>query len=346
MDTIGLDLHKRESQLCVLTADGELIERRIATTRERFTAVLGARPRARILLEASAESEWMARHLAALGHEVIVADPGFAPMDATRSRRVKTDERDARALCEACRLGAYRATHRVADAQRHVRAELAVRDALVRTRTRYAAIIKAAARRAGCRLAQGEPERTAAKLAAAPLAEGTARELAPLVAPLGPVNAAIADADRRLAVLARESAPARLLQTVPMTGPVTARGFVAALDDVGRFEGPHQVAAYLGLVPSERRSGEQQHRGRITKRGDSRTRWLLVEAARRIRRSKDPALAPLNAWADRIAVRRGRRVAIVAPARRLTGILFAMWRSGTPSAAARVRADLPSPVAA
>src|SRR5215208_1585469 len=160
MDTIGLDLHKRESQLCILTADGEMTERRIATTRERFTAVLGARPRARILLEASTESEWVARHLEALGHEVVVADPGFAPMYATRSRRVKTDKRDARALCEACRLGGYRATHRVSDAQRHVRAELAVRDALVRTRTRYVAIIKAAVRREGLRLRSGEAPAT------------------------------------------------------------------------------------------------------------------------------------------------------------------------------------------
>jgi len=60
--------------------------------------VLGNRPRARILLEASTESEWVARYLEALGHEVIVADPNYAPMYATRSRRVKTDKRDARAL--------------------------------------------------------------------------------------------------------------------------------------------------------------------------------------------------------------------------------------------------------
>ena len=53
MDTIGLDLHKRESQLCILSETGEIEERRIATTRERFTAVLGNRPPARILLETS-----------------------------------------------------------------------------------------------------------------------------------------------------------------------------------------------------------------------------------------------------------------------------------------------------
>ena len=111
MDCIGLDLHKRESQLCILTEAGEVIEQRIVTSRERFAAVLGVRSPARILLEASTESEWVARHLEGLGHEVIVADPTYAPMYATRSRRVKTDRRDARTLADSCRLGAFRAAH-------------------------------------------------------------------------------------------------------------------------------------------------------------------------------------------------------------------------------------------
>jgi transposase len=89
MTTIGLDLHKRESQLCIAYDDGTIQERRIVTGRDRFTAVLGDLPRARILLEASTESEWVARHLESLGHEVIVADPNFAPMYAARYRRVK-----------------------------------------------------------------------------------------------------------------------------------------------------------------------------------------------------------------------------------------------------------------
>lgn len=80
MDRIRIDLHQRESQRCTITEDGELLEQRIRTSRERFTAVLGSRAPARILLEASTESEWVARHLEALGHTVIVADPGFAAM--------------------------------------------------------------------------------------------------------------------------------------------------------------------------------------------------------------------------------------------------------------------------
>ncbi len=67
MDTIGLDLHQRETQLCVLAPDGTATEQRIHTSRERFTAVLGPLAPALVLLEASTESEWVARHLEALG---------------------------------------------------------------------------------------------------------------------------------------------------------------------------------------------------------------------------------------------------------------------------------------
>ena len=83
---------------------------------------------------------------------MIVADPNYAPMYANRSRRTKTDKRDARTLMEACAIGAYRPAHRLADGRRHVRAELAVRDALVRTRVRYAGLAKTFVRREGFRV--------------------------------------------------------------------------------------------------------------------------------------------------------------------------------------------------
>jgi transposase len=326
MDRIGIDLHKRESQLCTITDDGELVEQRIVTSRERFSAVLGARPPARILLEASTESEWVARHLESLGHTVIIADPGFAAMYATRSKRVKTDKRDARTLCEALQLGAYRAVHRASDAQRHLRAQLAVRDALVRTRTRYVAIIKAAVRREGLRLPSGEAEHTVAKLAALPLTAHVRDELAPLVALWAPLQAQLSAADAHLTALAVQHPVVARLRTMPSVGPVTALAFVASLDDVTRFQSAHQVQAYLGLVPSEYSSGDHRLRGRITKRGDARMRWLLVETAWRILRSPNAALAGLRAWALAIAARRGKRIATVALARRVAGILYAMWR--------------------
>ena len=84
MDHIGIDVHKRGSQIYILAEGGEVDEQRIRTEGERFAAVLGARPRARLLIEASTDSEWVARCLETLGHEVIVADPNFAPVGPVR----------------------------------------------------------------------------------------------------------------------------------------------------------------------------------------------------------------------------------------------------------------------
>ena len=79
-DCVGLDVHKHETQVCIRAADGAVHEQRIRTTRERLTLFFGPRPRTRVLLEASTESEWVAQHLEALGHEVIVGDPTYALM--------------------------------------------------------------------------------------------------------------------------------------------------------------------------------------------------------------------------------------------------------------------------
>ena len=97
----------------------------------------------------------MARCLEELGHEVVVADPNFAPMYATRTRRVKTDRRDERALCDACRLGAFRAAHRSPPERRHERAHLRVPETLVFTRSKYISLMGALIRREGYRIPAG-----------------------------------------------------------------------------------------------------------------------------------------------------------------------------------------------
>jgi transposase len=337
MEMIGIDLHQRESQLCIKSVDGTISERRIGTSRDWFTAVLGDRPRARVLLEATTESEWVARHLEALGHEVIVADPNYAPMYAHRSRRAKTDKRDARTLMQACDTGIYRPAHRLSEARRHVRADLAVREALVRTRTRYVSLAKTLVRRDGLRVASSRSDYVAERIAGLALGPALTRELAPLFHVLAALEEPLAALDARLAELVRTDQAAALLATVPGVGPVTASAFVATVDDVGRFRTAHEVEAYLGLVPREKSSGEKRQLGRITKAGNKRLRWLLVEVGWSILRSKAPETAALRAWGLRIAARRGKRIAVVALARRVAGILFAMWRDGVPYDARKIR---------
>jgi transposase len=330
MEHVGMDLGKRESQIAIITEAGELTEKRMRTERERLRQFFAGRPKARILMESSTISEWVARLLEELGHEVVVADPNYAPMYAQRSRRVKTDKRDARALAEACRLGAYRLAHRISDEQRHVRVLLGVRDKLVRTRAGLVTLVQAVLSGEGIRVPTGSSGCFSARVEELDLAEQQRAEVAPLLALLRPLNEQIEWLDEQLGELAVRDERVKRLQTMPQIGPVTAVSFVATLDEVGRFRGAHQVEAYLGLVPREWSSSEVQRRGRITKAGNSRMRWLLVEAAWRVAtHKKRPETLALREWADRIARRRGMRVAVVALARKLGGILYAMWRDGS-----------------
>jgi transposase len=329
VDHIGIDLHKRESQICILTETGEVVERTIQTTRDRLAAVLGTRARARILLEATTESEWVAQCLEGLGHEVIVADPNYAPMYPERRRRVKTNRRDARTLATAARLGAYRPAHRLSGAQRQVRQQLVVRDGLIQTRTRAIAMSGALVRSEGLRIRSGKAEHFQRRLGELTLPPALAAVLAPTRALLTTLNQEIAAADDAIAAIATGDPVVTRLMTVPGVGPVTAAAFVATLDRVDRFAGAHQVESYLGLVPSENSSADRHQRGGITKAGSPRMRWLLVQAAWAVLHATRAEARPLRAWAERIAQRRGKRVATVALARRLAGILFALWRDDT-----------------
>ena len=128
----------------------------------------------------------------------------------------------------------------------------------------------------------------------------------------------------------------RRLQTVPGVGPIGALTFRAVVDDVHRFGRAGQVSAAVGLVPYEDSSAERRQRGHITKAGPTEVRMLLVQAAwcywRTARRG------PLRAWVDQLAARRGKRIAVVALARRLSRVLYAIWRDETEFDSSRVAA--------
>src|ERR1051325_6075584 len=278
MDFIGIDLHKTSSQICILSEDGELTERRIKSTRACFDEVFAQRQHARILVEASTESEWVACHIEHLGHEVIVAerrqvripveasaesegcachiehlghevivaDPNFAPMYATRDKKIKTDKRDARALCEACRLGAYRPAHRTSERQRKIRVQLLVRSTLVRTRSKYISLIGSLARREGCRIATGGSNNFIARVEAANLPAHVMEVIAPLFESLRMLNRRIDEADALLEKVVKEDEVVKRLCTTPGVGPVTATTSPATIDDASRFGAAKQVRSYLG----------------------------------------------------------------------------------------------------
>ena len=161
------------------------------------------------------------------------------------------------------------------------------------------------------------------------------------------LNEELTKADDTFANLVAENPVVTRLTTLPGIGPITATAYVAALDDASRFDRAAQVASYLGLVPREYSSGEQQRRGHVLRSSQPYVQSLLVQAAWRMSRSKDPRTAGLRTWAQGIARRRGKHIAMVALARRVARILFAMWREGVPYDAARIRpprATLAAPI--
>ena len=282
MEYGAIDLHKKESQIRIVTADGEIIDRRIATTRERLTTMFWGRPRLRILLEAATESEWVAQHLETLGHEVIVADPNFTAMYGHRSRRIKTDRRDVAALAEACQRGCYRVAHRRSARRRTVQAQLNIRRELTEARTRAISLTRAIVRGAGFRIRSGSTGSFLTRVAALELPPSMTATLSSLRSVIALLNAELTRADETFATHVTEDPVVSRLTTLPGIGPITASAYVAALDDAARFSGAAQVASYLGLVPREYSSGEQQRRGRVMRSAHPYVQALLVQAAWRI----------------------------------------------------------------
>src|SRR5258706_12943851 len=106
----------------------------------------------------------------------------------------------------------------------------------------------------------------------------------------------------------------------PGVGPIVSLAFVLTLGTAKRFPRGKQVASYLGLNPAEHSSGGKQRLGHISKQGNRMMRWLLVEAAY-VAVRKDPELKRIY---QRLAFRRGRKIAAVAVGRKLAVEMY--WR--------------------
>jgi len=117
--------------------------------------------------------------------------------------------------------------------------------------------------------------------------------------------------------------PSRRNQYYVPNGP-TAVGILAAIGDISRFSSPRKLVSYFGLNPIVHQSAEHCYTGRISKRGRTHARWLLVEAAHCAVRCP----GPLRAFFLRLKSRKGTNVAVVAAARKLTVIIYHMLTKG------------------
>lgn len=326
MEHLAIDLGGRESHICVRSSDGQVVEERRCRT-AALPAYLATRPRSRVIVETCSEAFGIADAAFAAGHEVRVVPSTLARSLGVGARRLKTDQRDARALSEvSCRID-LPSVHVPSHEARQRKTMCGMREALVGARTKLLNTVRGWLRAEGRRPRGGDITTFSARVRElcqnTPLPSYVERQLRTIES----LNKDIVEADRELAATAKADPIARRLMTVPGVGPSTSVRFVAALDEISRFSGAHAVESYLGLVPGENSRSERQRRTSITKAGPAALRWCVVQAAWAARRTRQKG--PMQRWADEVEKRRGTRVAVLALARKLAGILFAIWRDGT-----------------
>lgn len=330
---VGLDVHKRVLQICVIDAAGKILlkERLQDFDREKLLEFARTKltPHDRVALEATTNTWAVARLLRPFVAEVVASNP--LATKAIAQAKVKTDKIDAEVLAQLLRCDYLPQVWQPDEATSLLRELTSRRTALVGDRTAVRNRIHSL---------------LAVRLLAVPFDElfGSAGRawLAGLGAEeLDAQGRLILDADRRLhdaleqeieslehemARRGYSDARVKLLMTLPGVDVTVAETLLAALGDVSRFPTADHAASYVGLTPSTRQSADRCYHGPITKAGNSHARWTLVQAAHNV--GKHPG--PLGHFFRKLAKRKNYNVAVVATARKLVVVAWHMLSKNEP----------------
>ena len=328
MNHVAIDLGSKHSQVCVREADGTIVLEKKHPT-PALAALMSSWGPSRVILETSSEAFRIADAAKSAGHEVRVVPSTLARQLGVGMRRMKTDQRDARTLSEAsCRI-LLPTVHVPEQETRELRSLLRSREVLVEGRTKLINHVKGWLRAQLWRLARGTPATVPARVreCAATKEATVPPHIEQMLRLIEHYTTELTQANRVVCEKAKSSEICRRLMTIPGVGPVTAVTFVATVEDHSRFPQAYRLQSYLGLTPGESSSGEKQQRTGITKAGSTAMRRLLIQAAWSAIRHRPSD--PMVRWAAQIANRRGRFIAVVALARKLAGIMFALWRDNS-----------------
>lgn len=337
MRILALDLGK--SNTAVYLLDRQRQEERHLMARTSPSALhdlIVALAPDRVVFEICPLAGWLSDLVRALEIELQVVNVAH---DAWRWRnvRAKSDRLDAVKLAELSLVDQLSLVHVPDQATREWRSLIAYRKQVVGRRTQIQNSIRAILDRQGLTMPAGQKGWTSPSVArleelTQPLTEAAAEalwrgQLAMELAALAAVTAQLKALETKLNTLAEADARCQRLMSIPGVGQRLAEAVVATVDDPHRFRSGRQVGSYAGLTPRRYQSGQSDRQGRISRMGNSILRSLLVEVSWVGLR--------YNAWMRRVyeSVRRGstarKKIAIVAVARRLLVVCWAMLRDGT-----------------
>ncbi len=331
---VGVDLAKQVIQVHAVDGSGGVVAAR-AVRRDRFMEWCARLPAGCVVaMESCSGAHHWARRLTALGLQARIIAAHHVTPYRLEGRRAKNDANDAAAICEAASRPSMRFVPVKTTAQQAVLGIHRLREGFKEERTACINRIRGLLAEFGVVLPQS-PERLRCELVQ--VLEDASNEL-PGIARLAlqqaqehwrQLDAHIAWCDARIAQHVRDDEQARAATQLCGVGPVTASAVVASVGDLRQFRSAAQFASWLGLVPSQNSSGGKASLGRITKRGDTYLRTLLIQAAKSAVMTAAKRADRISQWVVQLTARVGWQKAVVALANKNARILWAVLARGS-----------------
>jgi len=329
---VGMDVSSKSFVIHALNERKKLVWKgEIEPTREGLRKLmrdLGKETKL-VVFEAGNQMKWIAETLKKIeGVHVHVVHPNEVKWINQSSG--KTDKVDAKKLAELARGDLLpRKVHVVEGAVRELRELVSARDQLLRKRVALINTLRGYVKQEGQRLPakffQGELWKE--RLGRLPLSRPLKLIIESFQASIEALRDSEIEITRR--ILEIEDKRIDLLESIPGIGKLTSRVLVGAIDEVKRFDGKKALAKYGALTPRIYQSGEVTQLGRINRDGRHEVRGMLLQCAHTVGRMKTAGSKPLREFYERIERRRGKKIAVVALARKLLTTSYGVLKSGT-----------------
>jgi transposase len=329
---IAVDVAKAVFEVAVSDRPGHVI-RRERPRRDQFLALLAQQPAATVVMEACGSAHYWGRQLQAMGHRVVLLPPHHV---RPYIRRNKTDRTDAKGILEASRNEDIRPVPVKTVAQQVLTSLHRLRSGWMLERTARLNALRGLLRELGVFIPVGARQVVPAVWALIEDADSELPEplrsiFAEACREIRDIEARVKMIERQLEATAEQLPAVAHLRTVPGVGLLTATALLAFIGDIRRFPSGRHLASYLGLTPREYSSGLKRNLGRISKRGDSYLRTLLIHGARSVLlHARQQRPDRLREWAYALGQRSVHNKAAVAVANKLARIVWAVWTKGQP----------------
>ena len=337
---VGMDVDKRSISITILTHNQECKHRKIPYSSANLVAYIKnnfSDKRIVFVYEAGPTGFGLYDEITAAGYVCLVVSPAATPQ--APSDRVKTNRIDSRKLAKALRGGELRSIHVPTRAYRDLRHLVQLREVCLRQVVAYKNRIKGLLLMEGISFPPATrrsqwPNRVISQLKTLSCAPAIDLKLHVLISQLEFSKQQLKNTTVQLQDFCRKDEQIYrsilLLMTLPGIAWIVAMYLLARIGDWRQVQNSRQIAALLGLVPTENSTGDNVNRGSITRLGDSSTRNKLIETAWTAVRTDPEFLEFFKRVASRHPAKVAKRKAIVAVARKITTRIYAVLKYQRP----------------